>query len=142
MVAHGDDVHLGVRRQPRHVGELHGHGLAQVQRSISIDTPRGFTGTRICLTVGAPPFAAAFERVFATPHGVDLAALCAASGTAYQRVHTRAELAAALADRAPGLRVLEARVGRADRRDLAARIGALVADLPAPASPGSPGGMP
>ncbi len=97
------------------------------------------------LEQGAPPFAAAFERVSATPHGVDLAALCAASGTAYERVRERAELAAALADHAPGLRVVEARVGRADRRALAARLAALAADLPglAPASRAAPaGGMP
>ena len=38
------------------------------------------------LEQGAPEHAAAFERVFGTPHGVDLAALCAATGTAHVEV--------------------------------------------------------
>ena len=68
-----------------------------------------------------------YERVFGTPHGVDLAALCAATGTPHQRVTTGDELAAALA--APdGLRVVEVRTDRAEAvaltralRDAAAR---------------------
>jgi 2-succinyl-5-enolpyruvyl-6-hydroxy-3-cyclohexene-1-carboxylate synthase len=68
--------------------------------------------------------------VFATPHGVDLAALAAASHTAYTRVSTRAGLRVALADHTPGLRVVEARVPRADRRATAARIAALADALP------------
>ncbi len=78
------------------------------------------------LEQGEPPYAAAFERVFATPHGADLAALCAASHTAYRLVGTRGELRAALADDTPrGLQVIEARVGRADRRATAAALAAL-----------------
>ena len=65
------------------------------------------------LEQGAPDHAAAFERVFGTPHGVDLAALCAATGTSHVRVDA-SEIAAALAP-APGLRVVEV---RADRREL------------------------
>ncbi len=78
------------------------------------------------LEQGAPAYAAAFERVFATPHGVDLAALCAASRTAHRSVASRAELADALADPAPGLRVVEARVGRGDRRALADTVRGLL----------------
>ena len=37
------------------------------------------------LEQGGPEHARAFERVFGTPHGVDLAALCAATGTPYAR---------------------------------------------------------
>ncbi len=37
------------------------------------------------LEQGAPEHAAAFERVFGTPHTVDLAALCAAMGVAHSR---------------------------------------------------------
>ena len=77
------------------------------------------------LEQGSPEYAASFERVFATPHGVDLSALCQAGGTAYRCVRTRAELAAALADPSPGLRVVEARVSRDARRATAVAIAAL-----------------
>ncbi len=79
------------------------------------------------LEQGAPPFAAAFERVFGTPHGTDLDALCAASHTAYRRVTTVAELRGALAEPQTGIRVLEARVDRSRRRATAAAITALTA---------------
>ena len=46
------------------------------------------------LEQGAPEHAASFERVFGTPHGVDLAALCAATGTPYALARTADELAA------------------------------------------------
>ncbi|MDY7103331.1 MAG: 2-succinyl-5-enolpyruvyl-6-hydroxy-3-cyclohexene-1-carboxylic-acid synthase [Actinomycetota bacterium] len=63
---------------------------------------------------GDPARAAAFERVFATPHGVDLAALCAATATPHQCLEPgdRDGLAAAL--RAPGLTVVEVRVTRSE----------------------------
>ena len=38
------------------------------------------------LEQGAPEHAGAFERVFGTPHTVDLAALAAATGLAHPRV--------------------------------------------------------
>jgi 2-succinyl-5-enolpyruvyl-6-hydroxy-3-cyclohexene-1-carboxylate synthase len=63
------------------------------------------------LEQGGPAHARAFERVFGTPHGVDLAALCAATGTP----HVRAQDVIALDDAlvpAPGLRVVEARTDR------------------------------
>ena len=81
------------------------------------------------LEQGAPQYAAAFERVFATPTRADLGALCAASGTAYQRVRTGAQLRAALAEPARGIRVVEARVSRAGRRAAAAAIAALTEDV-------------
>jgi 2-succinyl-5-enolpyruvyl-6-hydroxy-3-cyclohexene-1-carboxylate synthase len=77
------------------------------------------------LEQGAEPYAPAFERVFGTPHGVDLEALCGASGTAYARVDTVAGLRTALADDRPGMRVVEARVDRSRRRATAAAITAL-----------------
>ncbi len=83
------------------------------------------------LEQGAPQYAAAFERVFATPTCADLGALCAASGTAYQRVRTGAQLRAALARPARGIRVVEARVSRAGRRAAAAAIAALTEDVEA-----------
>ncbi len=78
------------------------------------------------LEQGAPDYAAGFERVFATPHHADLSAVCRAAGTAYRLVTTREELRDAIADPAPGLRVIEARVSRAHRRARAAAIATLV----------------
>ncbi len=64
------------------------------------------------LEQAAPGLEGAFERVFGTPHGVDLAALCAATRTPHVLARTREELAAALRP-APGLRVVEVRTDRA-----------------------------
>ncbi len=77
------------------------------------------------LEQGAPEHADRFERVFATPHGVDLAALCAATRTPHWRVDSAAELEHALASPNGGVEVVEAVVRRTDRRDLDARIRAL-----------------
>ena len=68
------------------------------------------------LEQGAAGYSAAFERVFGTPHGVDVAALCAASHTPYLRARTTDELRSVLAQPQHGLLVVEARVGRMDRR--------------------------
>lgn len=51
-----------------------------------------------------------FERVFGTPHGVDLAAVCAGTGTPHVRVTDRQQLRAAMAG--SGLRVVEVRTSR------------------------------
>ena len=64
------------------------------------------------LEQGGPQHAGAFERVFGTPHGVDLAALCAATGTPHVRVTDLVELDDALVP-APGLRVVEVVTDRA-----------------------------
>ena len=77
------------------------------------------------LEQGAPEHAAQFERLFGTPHGVDLGALCAATRTPHLRVTSRPELEQALASPNGGIEVVEAVVGRSDRRDLDARIRAL-----------------
>ncbi len=74
------------------------------------------------LEQGAGRHAGAFERVFATPTGTDLAALCAATGTEHASVADVAELTALLERPSGGLRVLEARVDRALRRELAAAL--------------------
>lgn len=68
------------------------------------------------LEQGAPDYAPHFERLFATPHGVDIAALCAAVRLPHWRVESRAELAHALAQPNGGIEVVEAVVGRTDRR--------------------------
>jgi 2-succinyl-5-enolpyruvyl-6-hydroxy-3-cyclohexene-1-carboxylate synthase len=95
------------------------------------------------LEQGAAAYAQAFERVFATPTGSDLGALCAATHTPHRRVRTRSELRQALADPAPGLEVVEVVVDRAGRRGLDERLAAAAAaaleaalrDAPAPPGP-------
>ncbi|MCU1594599.1 MAG: 2-succinyl-6-hydroxy-2,4-cyclohexadiene-carboxylic acid synthase/2-oxoglutarate decarboxylase [Frankiales bacterium] len=77
------------------------------------------------LEQGAPEHEAAFERVFGTPHGVDLGALCAASGTSYALATSRAELEAALVLRG-GVRVVEVRTDRHDAIDVDRRMRAAV----------------
>ncbi len=77
------------------------------------------------LEPGAPEHADAFERVFGTPQGTDLAALCAAHHVPHTQVQP-AQLAAAL-DPAPGVRVLEVRTERAGLRALHERIRVAVA---------------
>ncbi|GAA0974429.1 2-succinyl-5-enolpyruvyl-6-hydroxy-3-cyclohexene- 1-carboxylic-acid synthase [Acrocarpospora macrocephala] len=56
--------------------------------------------------LGAP-----FERVFGTPHGVDLGYLAAATGTPYTRVEEPDELSRAI--KGDGLRIVEVRTDRA-----------------------------
>ncbi|MFF0265250.1 2-succinyl-5-enolpyruvyl-6-hydroxy-3-cyclohexene-1-carboxylic-acid synthase [Kribbella sp. NPDC004536] len=70
------------------------------------------------LEQGDPNHATHFERVFGTPHNVDLSALCAASGTPYTLVRTVDELRAALAPTVAGLDVVEVRLSRDDHRPL------------------------
>ena len=78
------------------------------------------------LEQGGPQHAASFERLFGTPQGVDLGALCAASGTPHRRVTSREELAAALDSPRGGVEVVEAAVRRDDRREVDAAIRELV----------------
>ena len=77
------------------------------------------------LEQGDPAHADRFERVFGTPHHVDLAALCAATRTPHWRVESLPELQQALASPNGGLEVVEVRVRRDNRRDLDACIRAL-----------------
>ncbi|HJQ06036.1 MAG TPA: 2-succinyl-5-enolpyruvyl-6-hydroxy-3-cyclohexene-1-carboxylic-acid synthase [Nocardioides sp.] len=77
------------------------------------------------LEQGAPELAPAFERVFGTPHRTDLASLCAAHRVAHLRVTSKPELEQALAAPNGGIEVVEAVVGRHDRRALDAAIRAL-----------------
>lgn len=66
--------------------------------------------------------AADFERVFATPHDVDLAALCAGYRVRHRLVTDVAGLRDALARPGLGTSVVEVRVDRTDRRDLTRRL--------------------
>lgn len=84
-----------------------------------------FTGLEHgALAAADPARAAAVERVFGTPHDVDLAALCAAHGVAHAAVGSADELRAALAVPPRGVSVVEARVDRDGRRARAAAVGA------------------
>lgn len=76
------------------------------------------------LEAGAPGLRAGFERIFATPQDVDIAALCAAYGVAHRRLDDLGELVAELHPDTDvdGIRVLEFRADRAGRRDLHAEL--------------------
>lgn len=69
---------------------------------------------------------AAFERVFGTPLEVDLRSLCEAFGAHYLLAEDVAELSAIMEEHAEqplgGITVVEARVSRAGRRDLEAKV--------------------
>lgn len=73
------------------------------------------------LEQGGPEHAAAFERVFATPTGTDLAALCAAHGVAHRRVAPHG-LRDALRRPPHGVEVVEVPVDRSGRRALDAAV--------------------
>lgn len=75
---------------------------------------------------GEPERADVFERVFGTPHGADLGALCAGYGVAHIRVDDLAALTAALAGPVRGRGVVEVVVDRARRRELGAQLAAAV----------------
>ncbi|WP_124344706.1 thiamine pyrophosphate-dependent enzyme, partial [Cellulomonas algicola] len=79
------------------------------------------------LEPGEPDRSGVFERVFATPHGVDVAALCAGYGVRHTRVVDAEGLLPALAAPGPGLSVVEVRVDRTGRRALGERVAADVA---------------
>jgi 2-succinyl-5-enolpyruvyl-6-hydroxy-3-cyclohexene-1-carboxylate synthase len=80
----------------------------------------------VSLEQGARRHAGSFERVFGTPTGVDLGALCRSVGVQHVAVDTAAELRRRLAASPRGITVVEARIDRTERRGLEARIGAAV----------------
>jgi 2-succinyl-5-enolpyruvyl-6-hydroxy-3-cyclohexene-1-carboxylate synthase len=77
------------------------------------------------LEQGSAAFAASFERVFGTPHGVSIESLCRASRTQYQRVDDAGSLRKALLAQSRGIRVVEVPIDRACRRALDERVRAL-----------------
>ncbi|MCM6774919.1 2-succinyl-5-enolpyruvyl-6-hydroxy-3-cyclohexene-1-carboxylic-acid synthase [Nocardia sp. CDC159] len=78
------------------------------------------------LEQGHPDYAGVFERVFGTPHGMDLAALCAAYRIPHRQVDP-AELAVELTGPAHGIRVLEVATERSSLRELHASVKAGIA---------------
>jgi len=77
------------------------------------------------LEQGAPEHADHYDKLFGTPHGVDLASVCTGLHVPHWRVRDRAELAHALANPNGGIEVVEAVVRRDNRRELDERIRAL-----------------
>ncbi|WP_107704499.1 2-succinyl-5-enolpyruvyl-6-hydroxy-3-cyclohexene-1-carboxylic-acid synthase [Nocardioides allogilvus] len=77
------------------------------------------------LEQGAPEFADRYDALFGTPHGVDIASLCAATRTPHLRVDSLGALEQALASPNGGIEVLEVVVRRDNRRELDERIRAL-----------------
>jgi len=74
------------------------------------------------LEQGSEQYAASYDRLFGTPHRVDLAGLCAATRTPHWRVDSLPELEQALASPNGGIEVVEVRTRRDNRRDLDERI--------------------
>jgi 2-succinyl-5-enolpyruvyl-6-hydroxy-3-cyclohexene-1-carboxylate synthase len=78
------------------------------------------------LAATGPDALRTFERVFGTPHGANLAPLCAGYGVDHQLVLDVGSLRHALQAPSRGIQVIEVRVPRADRlaetRELAARV--------------------
>ncbi|MBL0887478.1 2-succinyl-5-enolpyruvyl-6-hydroxy-3-cyclohexene-1-carboxylic-acid synthase [Myceligenerans indicum] len=71
---------------------------------------------------------ARFERVFGTPHGANLAQLCAGYGVDHQLVKDVPSLRHALMAPSHGVQVIEVRVPRTDRRTEARDLARRVAD--------------
>ena len=71
---------------------------------------------------------ATFERVLATPHGVDLAALCGATQTPFTRANDTVDALTAALDPRGGLQVVELRTDRGDVAKLQAALRDAVAD--------------
>ena len=78
------------------------------------------------LEQGAPEHGPVFERVFGTPHGADLEALCRATATTYVRADSTDDLRQALGE-PRGIRVVEVRTDRSRTRDLHDRLRAAAA---------------
>lgn len=77
------------------------------------------------LEQGAPEYATSFERIYATPTGADIGALCAGYRVPHQIVAV-ADVAEVLAQDVTGIRVVEVPVDRTQRRALDARLSAAV----------------
>jgi 2-succinyl-5-enolpyruvyl-6-hydroxy-3-cyclohexene-1-carboxylate synthase len=77
------------------------------------------------LEQGDPAYADRYDRLFGTPHGVDLASLCAATRTPHWKVGSLGELAHALDNPNGGIEIVEVAVRRDNRRELDERIRAL-----------------
>ncbi|ANZ37499.1 2-succinyl-5-enolpyruvyl-6-hydroxy-3-cyclohexene-1-carboxylic-acid synthase [Lentzea guizhouensis] len=73
------------------------------------------------LEQGAPEHDKSFERIFGTPHGADLAALCAGHRIKYSKVDSKEEFRSALAP-PQGIQVVEVPAKRDELRSLHQRL--------------------
>ncbi len=80
------------------------------------------------LEQGAAGHAASYDKLFGTPHGVDLASVCTGLRIPHWRIDSRDELTQALANPNGGIEVVEAVVRRDNRRELDERIRALASE--------------
>lgn len=83
------------------------------------------------LEPGTEPLAEPFSRLFGTPTGTDLAALCRAHGVPYARAETPAQLTRLVAAPPDGLRVIEVAIDPSTHRVAHARLRAQAA-VPSP----------
>jgi 2-succinyl-5-enolpyruvyl-6-hydroxy-3-cyclohexene-1-carboxylate synthase len=83
----------------------------------------------VTLEQGAAEHAASYDKLFGTPHGVDLGGLCTALRVPHLHVESRDQLRHVLGSPNGGLEVVEAVVRRDNRRELDARIRALASSL-------------
>ena len=74
------------------------------------------------LEPGDPSRAEEFERVFGTPTGACIEALCRGHGVPHVLARSRADFADAVSDRPSGIRVVEVRVERGSHRGLHRRL--------------------
>jgi 2-succinyl-5-enolpyruvyl-6-hydroxy-3-cyclohexene-1-carboxylate synthase len=74
---------------------------------------------------GHPTQSGAYERIFGTPHDVDLERLVTSTGAGYRRVETGEDLTEVLAEPPLGIEVVEAVIDRRLRRTLDSEIGSL-----------------
>lgn len=77
------------------------------------------------LEQGDPAYGDSYDKLFGTPHGVDLASVCTGLRVPHWRVHDPDELTQALAHPNGGIEVVEAVLRRDDRRELDAALRAL-----------------
>jgi 2-succinyl-5-enolpyruvyl-6-hydroxy-3-cyclohexene-1-carboxylate synthase len=80
------------------------------------------------LEPGADAYSGSFERLFATPTGVEIGRLCSAVGVDHVEVTTEEALRRELELAASGIRVVEVRIDRHDRRALDGRLRAAVSE--------------
>lgn len=90
------------------------------------------------LEQGDERHAASYDKLFGTPHGVDIGSLCAATRTPHWKVASLEELRHALANPAGGVEVVEAVVRRDNRRNLDAAIRDLARPTGQDTRPGRP----
>jgi 2-succinyl-5-enolpyruvyl-6-hydroxy-3-cyclohexene-1-carboxylate synthase len=89
------------------------------------------------LEPGEPKRAADFERVFGTPTGVDLDALCRAHGVGHVLATSPEALAEAVSARPAGIHVVEVRIDRTGHRAAHARLRQIAVTALAPLTPRS-----